>query len=51
LVQIKSLTLINNKNLRLEKTEINRDSDIQKFEIAVDLAWKTLKLIYKNIEE
>jgi nucleotidyltransferase substrate binding protein (TIGR01987 family) len=29
--------------LKLEKTEINRDSAIQRFEIAVDLAWKTLK--------
>jgi nucleotidyltransferase substrate binding protein (TIGR01987 family) len=29
--------------LRSEKTEINRDSAIQRFEIAVDLAWKTLK--------
>jgi hypothetical protein len=27
--------------LKLEKTEINRDSAIQRFEIAVDLAWKT----------
>ena len=42
MVQIKSLTLIN-KKLRLEKTEINRGSAIQRFEIAVDLAWKTLK--------
>jgi nucleotidyltransferase substrate binding protein (TIGR01987 family) len=29
--------------LKLEKTEIIRDSAIQRFEIAVDLAWKTLK--------
>jgi nucleotidyltransferase substrate binding protein (TIGR01987 family) len=29
--------------LNLEKTDINRDSAIQRFEIAVDLAWKTLK--------
>jgi nucleotidyltransferase substrate binding protein (TIGR01987 family) len=38
--------------LRLEKTEINRDSAIQRFEIAVDLAWKTLKTYleeYKGI--
>ena len=38
--------------LKLEKTEINRDSAIQRFEIAVDLAWKTLKTYleeYKGI--
>jgi nucleotidyltransferase substrate binding protein (TIGR01987 family) len=38
--------------LRLEKTEINRDSAIRRFEIAVDLAWKTLKTYleeYKGI--
>ena len=29
--------------LNLEKTDINRDSAIQRFEIAVDLGWKTLK--------
>jgi nucleotidyltransferase substrate binding protein (TIGR01987 family) len=29
--------------LNLKKTDINRDSAIQRFEIAVDLAWKTLK--------
>jgi nucleotidyltransferase substrate binding protein (TIGR01987 family) len=38
--------------LKLEKTEIIRDSAIQRFEIAVDLAWKTLKTYleeYKGI--
>ena len=38
--------------LKLEKTEINRDSAIQRFEIAVDLAWKALKAyleVYKGI--
>jgi nucleotidyltransferase substrate binding protein (TIGR01987 family) len=38
--------------LKLEKTEINRDSAIQRFEIATDLAWKTLKTYleeYKGI--
>jgi nucleotidyltransferase substrate binding protein (TIGR01987 family) len=38
--------------LKLEKTEINRDSAIQRFEIAVDLAWKALKTYleeYKGI--
>jgi nucleotidyltransferase substrate binding protein (TIGR01987 family) len=38
--------------LKLEKTEINRDSAIQRFEIAVDLALKTLKTYleeYKGI--
>jgi nucleotidyltransferase substrate binding protein (TIGR01987 family) len=29
--------------LKLEKTEINRDFAIQRLEIAVDSAWKTLK--------
>jgi nucleotidyltransferase substrate binding protein, HI0074 family len=29
--------------LSLEKSEINRDSAIKRFEIAFDIAWKTLK--------
>jgi len=29
--------------LNLEKSEINRDSAIKRFEIAFDIAWKTLK--------
>jgi nucleotidyltransferase substrate binding protein (TIGR01987 family) len=38
--------------LKLEKTEINRDSAIQRFEISVDLARKALKAyleVYKGI--
>jgi len=29
--------------LSLEKSEINRDSAVKRFEIAFDIAWKTLK--------
>lgn len=35
--------------LKLEKTEIVRDSSIKRFELCFDLAWKSIK-IYAQIQ-
>ena len=34
--------------LKLEKTEINRDSAIKRFELCFDLAWKSIKVFAKK---
>ena len=34
--------------LKLEKTDINRDSAIKRFELCFDLAWKSIKLYAKD---
>ena len=34
--------------LKLEKTDINRDSAIKRFELCFDLAWKSFKAYAKN---
>lgn len=34
--------------LSLEKTDVNRDSAIKRFELCFDLAWKSIKIYAKN---